>query len=304
MNRRILTLGAAAAIALAGLSSDVNAACNPTKDFKLAFGVANHYLIFPAGTNTTIGGGVLKGRFWQGGSRASVNEGAACPETSYMLDDGTGITIFGQSGGDVIGGFCDNVGCPAGSMVIVIETLSNDGVNAYYAAGKVNEVEAGVFDFSRTGVDWQITTIARPRVSASSRSGNTVTLNVNLDPPTGAHGEADSFARNSILSGYQIVRFEGLSDPGRLAGAWTNVGSVVPVNENGDTPVVGVGAVCAGTVDDVWVAMRPIFDGGQFAGDYVGASTRVECDPAVADPRFKMIDRSKSGRGDIRSNPR
>ena len=106
------------------------------------------------------------------------------------------------------------------------------------------------------------------------------------------------------MTGYQVVRFEGLSDPGRLPGAWTNIGSVLPVQENGDTPVIGLAAVCSGTVNDVFVAMRPVYDGGQFSSDYVGASTRVECDPNVADPRFKMIDRSKSGRGDIRANPR
>jgi hypothetical protein len=308
MSRRILILGAVAVIAVAGIASDANAACNPTKDFKLAFGGGgDRFLNFPPDANTVIGGGVLKGRFWQGGARGAVNEGAPgdCPEATYMLETAPQqLTIFGQSGGDVLStGPCVNVGCPAGTMVIVIQTLSNDGTNAYYAAGKVTE-GLGEFDFGRTGVDWTVTPIARPRVSSSSRAGNTVTLNVALDGPTGAHGEADGFARNSILSGYQIVRFEGLADPGRQAASWTNVGSVVPVNENGDTPVIGLGAVCAGTTNDVFVAMRPVFDGGQFSGDYVGASTRVECDPAVADPRFKMIERSKSGRGDIRSNPR
>jgi hypothetical protein len=304
MNRRIVTaLGAAAVVAFAGMVGDANASCLPTKDFKLGYGLNTHYLVFPAGTNNVIGGGVLKGRFWQAGNRALANEGTLCPEVSYLTDDGTGITVFGQQGGDVFGTPCDNLGCVSGPMVLLIQTLSNDGVNAYYAVGKVVE-GVGEHDFSRTATDWQITTISRPRVSASSRAGNTVNLNVNLDAPTGAHGEADSFARNSILTGYHIVRFEGLADPGRQAAAWTNIGSPVPVNENGDTPVIGLGAVCSGTTQDVFVAMRPIFDGGQFAGDYVGASTRVECDPAVADPRFKMIDRSKSGRGDIRANPR
>lgn len=305
MNRRILILGAAAAIALAGFSSDASAACNPTKDFKLAFGAGgDHFMLFPADANTTIGGGVLKGRFWQGAARGAANEGLACPESSYLLETGPGqLTIFGQSGGDVIGSLCDNVGCPAGNMIIVIQTTSNDGSKAYYAAGKVNET-VGEFDYGRGGVDWQVTEVARPRVTNSSRGGSTVTLNVAMDGPTGAHGEADAYAPNSILTGYQLVRFEGLADPGRNPAAWTNLGSVIPVNAAGSTPAVGVGAVCSGTTQDVFVAMRPVYDGGQFLGDYVGASTRVECDPAVADPRFKMIERSKSGRGDIRANPR
>lgn len=304
MNRRIVTtVSAAAAIALAGMVSDASASCVPTKDFKLAFGAENHYLVFPAGTNTTIGGGVLKGRFWQGGARGSSNEGTLCPEVSYMTDDGTGITVFGQMGGDVFGVPCDNAGCAVGSMILLIQTLSNDGTKAYYATGKVLELNSE-YDYSRTGTDWQVTEIPRPRVSSSSRAGNTVNLNANFNPPTGAHGEADSIPRNQILTGYQVVRFEGLADPGRLPGAWTNIGSVIPVNESGDTPVIGLAAVCSGTTNDVFVAMRPVYDNGQFSSDYVGASTRVECDPNVADPRFKMIDRTKSGRGDIRANPR
>jgi len=310
MNRKsLIAFGIVGALALAGVVTDASAGCNPPKPFTLGFAPAGDYKIdMPADANTVIGGPILKGRFWQAGNRAGANEGAACPEPTYLVDSGGGdITIFGLSGGDILGtGPCDNQGCVAGPMVILIQTLSNDGARALYSVGKVSENTDG-HDYSRGGTDWTQVDVPRPRVSNSSRAGNTVTLNVNLDPPVGAHGEADVFARNSILSGYQLVRFEGPADPGRLAGAWTNLGSVQPVNENGDTPVVGVGAVCAGstgTPNDVFVAMKPVFDGGQFVGDYVGASTRVECDPAVADPRFKMIDRSKSGRGEIRANPR
>jgi len=309
MNRRIMiALGIAGVIVVGGMVTDASAACNPTKDFKLAFSdEGDFWMNFPADANSDISGGVLKGRFWKAGARGAANEGppGACAESTYLFSDAPGhITIFGQSGGEVLSGFCINDGCVDGAQITLIQTLSNDGTKAYYAVGKVNENPGGEFRYNRGGTDWQVTEVPRPRVTNSSRSGNTVNLNVAMNPPTGAHGEADAFARNSILTGYQLVRFEGLADPGRLPGAWTNLGSVIPVNESTDTPAVGVGAVCAGTTQDVFVAMRPVYDGGAFSGDYVGASTRVECDPAVADPRFKMIDRSKSGRGDIRANPR
>lgn len=306
MNRRILTvLGIAGALVLAGAVTDASAACNPTKDFKLAFGAGGDYFMnFPADADTAVPGSVLKGRLWQPGNRGAANEGAACPEATYLLGGGTQqMTIFGQSGGDILGtGPCDNTGCPAGAMIILIQTTSTDGSKAYYAVGKVNET-VGEFDFGRGGTDWEVVEVPRPRVTQSSRAGSTVTLNLSFDPPAGAHGEADGFARSSILTGYQVVRFEGSADPGRAFGAWTNLGAVIPVTEGGAT-LGGLGAVCGGTTDDVFIAMRPVYDGGQFSGDYVGASTRVECDPAVADPRFKMIDRSKSGRGAIQSNPR
>jgi len=305
MNRRILTaFGIAGVLVLAGAATDASAACNPTKDFKLAFSEEGDYFInCPAGADCTIGGPNLKGRFWQAGARGTANEGATCPEATYLVQIAADqITIFGQSGGDILGtGPCDNVGCVAGAQVTLLNTISLDGTKAYYAVGKVNET-VGEFRHNRGGTDWAMTEVPRPRVTNSSRGGNTVTVNLSFDAPTGAHGEADGFSRSSILSGYQVVRCEALVDCGRLPGAWTPLGAVIPVSEGGAT-LGGLGAVCGGTTQDVFLAMRPVFDSGQFSGDYVGASTRIECDPAVADPRFKMIDRNKTG-GTIRSNPR
>lgn len=309
MNRRILTvLGIAGLLVVAGVATDASAACNPTKDFKLAYGQcpltdALCMMNFPGDAIVDPTNAAMIGRFWQAGNRPAANEGAGCPASVYLLPgDAQQLTIFGQMGGDFGFGACDNAGCPAGTLVMVIQTLSADGSKAFYAAGKVNET-IGEFDFGRGGTNWQVAEVPRPRVTSSSRGGSTVTLNLSFDAPVGAYGDADGFARSSILSGYQVVRFEGSADPGRNPAAWTNIGAVIPVTESGAT-LGGFGAVCGGTTDDVFIAMRPIFDAGQFSGDYVGASTRIECDPAVADPRFKMIDRSKSGRGSIRANPR
>ena len=310
MNRKsLIAIGMVGAVALAGAVTDASAACATPQLFSLSFSDAGDYsVIFPGDANATVGGGVLKGRFWQAGARGTANEGPGCPEVSYLVQrDAQTVGIYGASGGDILGtGVCDNVGCVTGDIVILLSTLSNDASKAYYAVGKVSQTSYG-HDLARTGTDWQQIEVPRPRVSSSNRAAQTVTLNVAMNPPTGAHGEADGYARNSILTGYQLVRFEGPADPGRLAAAWTNLGAVIPVQENSDTPSVGVQAVCAGTTgtpNDVFVAVRPVFDNGQFSGDYVGASTRVECDPSVADPRFKMIERSKTGRGDIRTNPR
>jgi hypothetical protein len=305
MNRRILfVLGIAGVLALAGAVTDASAACNPTKDFKTAFGSADHFLNFPGDADTTIGGPALIGRFWQSGARGAANEGVGCPEVTYLLDLGGPIAVFGQMGGDILGtGGCDNTGCPAfgSDLITLIQTLSTDGSKAYYAVGKVNDLNLGEYDYGRGGTDWQVAEVPRPRVTMSSRTGGTVTLNLSFDPPAGAYGQADGYAPESILTGYQVVRFEGTADPGRAPAAWTNIGALIPVGSTGAT-LGGFEAVCGGTTNDVFIAMRPVFDNGQFSGDYVGASTRIECDPAVADPRFKMIDRTKSGRSTIRSN--
>lgn len=303
MNRRILiVLGAVAAVAFVGAVADVQAACNPARTFYTVDQATPNYryLIFPPEADAVIGGPSLIGRHWEPGNRGAHNEGPACPECAYLLDLPGGMGVLGALGGNIIGCDCLNVGCNPTGMVLLVQTRSTDGSKAYYAAGRV-DVVGGSYNFA-ANTNWPVVEMPRPRVTSSSRGGNTVTIGAQFDAPDGARGET-GYAAPLILTGYQIVRFEGAADPGRAQALWTPVGSVLPVAANGAS-VGGVGITCTSTATDVFVATRLVLDNGQYSSDYVSASTRIECDPAVADPRFKMIDRSKSGRGEIRSNPR
>jgi hypothetical protein len=304
MNRRtLIVLGAVAAVALVGAVADVQAACNPARTFyTIDQATPNYrYLNFPAGADAAIGGPSLIGRHWEPGNRGAHNEGPACPESAYLLEFEPGkLGILGALGGNIIGADCLNVGCPPTGMVILIQTRSTDGSKAYYAAGRVDQF-GGSYNFA-ANTDWPVVEMPRPRVTSSSRGGNTVTIGAQFDAPNGARGET-GYPAQQILTGYQIVKFEGAADPGRAQNLWTPVGSPLAVTPTGAS-VGGVGITCASTATDAFVATRLIFDNGQYLSDYVSEPTRVECDPAVADPRFKMIDRTKSGRGGIRQNPR
>jgi hypothetical protein len=55
-------------------------------------------------------------------------------------------------------------------------------------------------------------------------------------------------------------------------------------------------ADCSNSAVDQWIAVQTIVDG--VPSDTVSPRTRVECDPALADPKFKHIDRP------TRPNPR
>lgn len=296
MNRKLLiAIGAVALIALGVAATDANAQCPNAKQFNLAFGAtADAVLVFPSDANRAVGGGVLKGRFWQSGARTTHNEGTDCPESSYMVSDADGAsTIFGFLNGDWGQGQCGGTGCPTGTMIMLIQTLSNDGSKAYYAVGKTAETDG--FDFGRGGGNWPVVEMPRPKVTVSSRAVPNVNLDLSFDSPAlGSRGESDAFPAESILSGYQIVRFVGTTDPGRNPAQWQVV-EVVPATSTGAIRTSFV-VDCTNTAADVFVATRPIFDGGQFAADYVSASTRVECDPNLADPRFKNIDKRK-GKG-------
>lgn len=310
MNRKtLIVLGIAGVIALGGAVSDANAVCGVAQIFNLAFsgsGNPDNALVFPAEANNALSSGLVKGRWWQAGARNLHNEGSDCPESTYLIQsDGTlnanVETVYGAMAGDWGAGPCGGVGCPVGTMVLLVQTTDNAGTKSYYAIGKTNQLSDGSYDFTRGGVNWPVVEVPRPRVTSSSRGGSTVTVNLSFDAPAGARGESDAFPANTILSGYQLVRFEGQADPGRAPAAWTNLGAVIPVGATGAT-AAGIGLVCSGTTDDVFIATRNVYDNGQFPGDYVSASTRIECDPAIADPRFNMIDRTKSGRGTIKTN--
>lgn len=307
MNRKILiALGIAGALALAGSVTTVEAACPLAKGFQLGFGnCADCAFVFPADANKAIAGGVLKGRWWQAGNRTAHNEGSGsatpCNEPTYLVDDGTGgaLTFYGFMNGDWGQGTCEGVGCPSSDLIMLFQTVSTDGSKAYYAVGKAPGIDS--WDFGVVGNNWPLVEVPRPRVTSSSRTAPVVTVGLQFNPPAGARGEAGGYAAESILTGYQVVIFQGTGDPGRAANLWTNLGAVIPVTSTGAV-VSGVQVTCSGTSTDAFIATKPIFDNGQYAGDYVSASTRIECDPTLADPRFKNIDKSKSGRGTIRPN--
>jgi hypothetical protein len=211
-------------------------------------------------------------------------------------------------GGPDFDQLCEGVGCPGAPLVVLLQTLSNDGSKAYYAAGKANGTDQ--WDFSTNAAsNWNVVEVPRPRVTGSGRSGLTVTVNLGYETgaPAGARGESESpaIAPETIVTGYQLMRYEGPSDPGRNPASWANLGSPVASSSSGAT-ATGVGAVCTsnaqGNPNDVFIATRLIFDSGQYLGDYVSASTRIECDPFLADPRFKLIDKKKQTRAPVQAN--
>jgi len=186
--------------------------------------------------------------------------------------------------------------------------LSDDGSKAYYAAGKVAGTDEWNFA-GPTGVNWVLQEIPRPTVTSSSRTGDTVTLNVQLPAPSGARGET-GFPAETIVTGYQLMTAQFATDPGRNpnANGWANVGPVLLTTPAGSTGN-GVQVQCAGSAPndpDTWVATRLVYDNGQLSSVYVGEPRRIECAPSVADPRFNtpINKKPKSGRGDIRATPR
>jgi len=299
MNRKLLiAIGIVGLVALGAAATDANAVCDG-KGFQTAFSSTGNsiYLQFPPDADTTIGGPNLVGRFWQTGSRALHNEGTTCPEVTYLVDLGGGsLAVFGNMGGDILGtGPCLNNGCPVGSMTLVLQTKSLDGTKSYFAIGQTSKNADG-FDFAKSGGGtFMVAEAPRAKVTTSGRVGGTVNLNVHFDSPS-VYAFGGEVAPTSVLSGYQVFQVVSNTDPGRAPAAWGAPVQTVPAGSTGaDIPLA---INCSDTGNDVWIGTRAVFDNAQYASDDISGATRVECDPTLADPRFKNIDKRK-GKGPL-----
>ena len=302
MNRKFsIALAVFGVLVLGAATTDAFANCDDARFFQTAFaddgagGTRDSFIVFPPDADITIGGPNLKGRFWQAGNRAAGgNEGTNCPEATYMLSDGgNGIGIFGSMGGDVLGtGPCDMVGCPAGPLVLLVQTKSVDGSKSYFAVGKVG-LTNGAFDFSITDPDqnWVVAESPRARVTTSGRTATNINVNIHFDAPSlYAHGLTPS-DETATITGYQVFRVNSNTDPGRGPAAWGAPLQTVPTTASGaDIPLT---IDCSAVTTDVFLGTRAVFDGGQFAADDISQATRVECDPTLANPRFNQIEKKR-----------
>jgi hypothetical protein len=144
------------------------------------------------------------------------------------------------------------------------------------------------FDLSRFSTDFNLGQKPRPQVQTSARSGTSITGNLVVPAQTG--GLYTLGAAVAATPTYRLVSAAAASDPGGNAALYTPGADVVagtPSPFNAD---------CSNSAVDQWIAVQTIVDG--VPSDTVSPRTRVECDPALADPKFKHIDRP------TRPNPR
>lgn len=295
------------AVAAAITTGPANAGCANPKDFSLAYGDSGNFdVVFQATDDTTVTGAVI-GRLWQPGARATTGDETAtgCADNLWLQPpSGAGTyTIFGENGGDIgTGGVCDSAVCPANGLIIVVQTKSLTGASASYTVGRTSEgTNFPAFDFARSGSDWNMVDIPRPEVTVPTPGGASLSVNVKVaGPATAFHSAAaDGFSPNGTITGYQLVMFTGGSDPGREAGLWSNVpsGFLAPSAGAGTADSTGTVTVACPAGVHVFLANRPIFDGGQFSGDYVSASTDINCSNLAnpGGPKIKPIGKKKLG---------
>jgi hypothetical protein len=265
---RIFTVAAMLAVVAVIAAPIASANCLPNKTMT-SWGIGGYkYVNLPAGSNNSN----VVGRFWQAGGRGLANEGT--------FDDTQWLRFYsGTSKWYILGelGTAGVFGCPAGSLILTLDTASGQNLTV-----QLDETPAGnAFDLSRFNTDFNLGTKPRPQVASSARAGTAVNLQVNVQAQTA--GIYTLGAAEAATPSYRIVSAGGSSDPGGLASAYAAGPAVAP-----GTPTP-FSANCSNPAVDQWISVQELVDG--VPSDTLGARTRISCNPALANPDFKHIDR-------------
>jgi hypothetical protein len=261
--------------------------------------------------------GTIKGSFWVRGNPANNSGGphfagpnlCACETGQSWCKTGSGavganLGIIAQIG--QAAPLCNQtLNCPNGEeLVTVVEDINSTDTDAGFIMYIVEDFTqfTRAFDHSRTAnpnpgnvstqimerfptVDTQSSSGPPPNTTITSDYAN-VTINFH-----GVSGGAANTPRSPTqgIDSYDVCVFHGTSDPGRARGLWDCVveGKSIAYTDPGpgsdlnDAFLVPCNA--PNDPDNTFVAIGLTYVDG-VESEYVGASTEVECNPAIADP--------------------
>ena len=275
---RFLAILGVAAVVIA-VVTPVSANCIPAKLASTFNEQGYAYIDLGAGvTNNQVVGG-----YWQAGN-PNNNNGTYGPNEWLFVDLGGKLSMQSNLGDARVNG------CPTGTLVVRLSTTTANPRFLTMTAVEGNCQSSSVFDFRCGRATNSLipgAPIPRPQVTNSGRAGTTVNLQVNL-PSTAAGNQGGA---EGAVASYDIVRASG-ADPGRGAAGWTTVTNVPAA---GGAPATGsFAADCSNPAVDQFFATRIVFADGQKA-DSVSDSFRVNCNPALAEPRFNVVPKRPTG---------
>jgi hypothetical protein len=261
-------------VAVISVQTTASASCDAypktAGTYNFQFGSYTYWLPPSGYTNPST----LVGRFWELGNRIGANEG------TYTGSNGPWL-FFNPFDIGRIAMFADLydpgvVGCPAGRLITVAELVSNDGQNAAFVVGTVNESSPFAwlaFDYTVFG-DQHLLPIPIPRITRQSRTGTILSVDIAVDSAAaGAFGSIGSAA----ITGYNIVDSVGSNAPGRDASAYTRLRTITGAAGGA---VTGLSLDCSNTLLSHYLAVQVVFDdavGSQYVGAVVQASCGGNC---------------------------
>jgi hypothetical protein len=279
-----------AALALALLSlvaPSASAACNPPKSVSTYNSFTGAYVFFHTSLPSPT---TAIGKFWD----------AAGDHTGSCNDGNQSFLYICCNPGDIsinlsLGEACVT-GCPSGNLWFQL-TAANSAGGTQTIVTKIPETPAGAnnFDFStQLPDDVELRDYPRPRVTSSSRAGDTVNLTLGLDSTASLYRNGTA----SDITGFNVVSASSQFNPGPRAEAYT-LRSFIPAPGGaagtGSATVECTHVIPHGSWNDQWVAFQLVSAIGG-PSNAVGTRTRVKCDPALANPR-NVVPKKGMGTG-------
>jgi hypothetical protein len=258
MTKKIIFGVAVVALAVALVAPAANAACLGIRSAATYSTAATSYWIspFPQGGN-------LVGRSWQLGTGTASwdSSGGIVPCQGFLYFSAGGINL------NLDLGSC-GAGCPANNstLAVLAQHQPAGSTKTAFLLATITETPASTvnFDYSVQG-NHNLVEEGKPTVVSSSRAPGQVTLNLSFPAVTGGlYGPNASTG----ISGYRVVSARSAVNPGRDAAAFTT-----PLLTGGTVAAAGGGATAASVTLDCSVR----------------EARQVHCDPALADPKFKIV---------------
>jgi len=309
----LLAAFAAAAVAVVVTATPADAGCpvNKTMGTYASSGPEYYAVVVDPG----VGLGSIQADYWAIGQ--GINGPGGVDNGLYEPDgtNGTQAWFFASpTAGQLFGGWGTNLGitdgCPKATndpvtpgtkVALAVYDKSADGQHAY-----MNVTVTDVVDARRVAIDFALlgnptmVELPKPVVTASSHSGTQRTVTLSWTAPPGLCVDSTASGQCALaITGWDIIKREKLKTDGtpdnvRTLSSWAAVGNVAVAGGGTGTQSTTVNFTCTTTTNNVaQIAIVPHLDGG-FTPNYVsGGSTKIECDPTLADPgpKFKIIDK-------------
>lgn len=266
------------------MAPSAQALCSPPKTFG-SWVVSAGFYTYVTGWNQN--NAATYGSFWQPGSRLTIYEGTHTDDQWLRYYPGYGGYITGNLGDGGV------VGCPGGELIVSM-TQDNGNGTASFAIARETEDLAWAHAFQMPNMTFWL--MPAPRALTSSRAGETVVMDVLVDPFEEGFFSLTGHGFLPTISGVSLYTFHGAADPGRDTANWT-FHSTLPY-AGGPTTAVGTVFSCVDDGMDTFVAAA-INMNGEMDTLHVGSSIVIECDAALADPddKFELIrERVNEGR--------
>lgn len=292
-----VVIGAAFVLVMVGIAApDASAVCPTPKS-------AGNY-----NTDTSTGaiwhstlagtpGATLVGKLWSGSTDVTGNCNTACTgcgagHTGFLYFNGSDIGFNIQLADSCLPTAAS--ACPIGTLTVAV-SVSNTAGNSEFMVTQANEVSGGANAFDFSTFNHTLVPDARPRVTNSTKAGAIVNLSLGVDARNAGPSNGLFEGSASSITGYNVLRANGVADPGGNAAAYQPFSPAVFIaTPNGNPGSTSTSVDCAGVpaLQDVWIATQLVTTAGP--STFVGERTRVKCNSALADPKFKIVPKKKS----------